>query len=458
MSLGALFLERCAEARSVFVVDREGPHAYADVERHAIAIAARIGEVAAPGARVAILLGAGEPFVAAFFGALLAGCTAMPIDPRLAPPEIAFLLEHGDVAALVTDARISARCALVSAERGVGDRCVVRSVAEEDVAVMLPTSGSTASPRVVELSHASVLANARAWNARYAIDGADVIATPLSPCHSFGMTACLLSALDAGATLVVCDDPLPASVGQAIASCRATVFVAASSFYGWLARSPAVESASLSTLRLAMSGACALTDAARDGFEHKTGLRILETYGLTEASPVVTATRPGEARAGSVGAALDVTLRVRDDELEVRGATVMRGYFRNAEATARALDDGWLRTGDLASIEGDRVTILGRRKDLIIRGGEKIYPEEIEGVLASHPGVIDVAVIGDADPSAGEIPIAFVAGSADASSLLALCRARLAAFKVPRRIEIVSVIPRNPNGKVLRRLLRERAT
>lgn len=326
---------------------------------------------------------------------------------------------------------------------------------------MLATSGSTSSPRIVELSHASILANVRAWNGRYSLDALDCVATPLAFCHSFGMTACMLSTLDVGARLVVCADPLPASVAALVHDHRATIFVAASSFYPWLVRSRAVAAAGLASLRLAMSGACTLSASAAEAFESMNGVPIHETYGLTEASPVVTATAPGAVKRGSVGTALPgVALRVVDGELHVRGETVMRGYWRNPDATARALDaDGWLRTGDSASIDASgRVTISGRLKDVIVRGGEKVYPDEIEDALVEHPAVADAAVIAAPDAISGEIPIAFVTGSRelDVATLGAFCRSRLAAFKVPRRIEIIDAIPRNPNGKVLRRVLREK--
>jgi acyl-CoA synthetase (AMP-forming)/AMP-acid ligase II len=466
MRLEHVFMERCAaHGPRTFIVDASGSFDYAHVAAHARGIGAAILEVARPGARVGLLLRTGEPFVAAFFGTLLAGCTVVAIDPRLTATEIAFLLEHADVAALIADARVPGLplpCPVVTtAERGrtewVGGAGADRD--PDAPAVMLPTSGSTSSPRIVELSHSSVLLNARAWTSRYGTSAADVIATPLSACHSFGMTAGLVATLDAGACMVACEDPLPARVASLVAEHRATMLIAASSFYSWLVRSHGVPAASLSSLRLALSGACALPSDAAVAFEHKFGLPIHQTYGLTEASPVVTATPPGGSRIGTVGVAVkDAELRVEHEELQVRGPMVMRGYWRNPEATAGAMtSDGWLRTGDVATIDGDgHVTIKGRLKDLIIRAGEKIYPEEIEDVLLAHPQITDAAVIGVPDGATGEIPVAFVVGEggSDPAAVIAFCRSRLAAFKVPRRIERIASIPRNPNGKILRRVLR----
>jgi long-chain acyl-CoA synthetase len=470
MRLERLFLERCeTHADRTFVVDHGVLHSYRDVARHARVMASRLSEIAPKGSRVALVLRTGEGFVAAFFGALLAGCTVMPIDPRLVEPEVAFLVAHGDVSVVVVDSVVPARGFACPVLR-MRDAAQTPPLATDDThldgdldrtAIMLATSGSTSSPRVVELSHRNVLTNARAWNARYSIVRDDVVATPLAACHSFGLTACLLAALDAGASVVTCSDPLPAIVASAIAASRATVLVAASSFHPWLARSHGVPRDALSSVRLVLGGACPLSTSSSEAFQEKFGLPVLETYGLTEASPVVTATAPGTARRGSVGTALDgLELRVVAEELQVRGATVMRGYWRNPSATAAVVDaDGWLATGDAAHIDADGyVTILGRQKDLILRGGEKIYPEEIEEALTGHPDVTDAAVIGEHDATSGEVTVAFVTvrGALDPESLIAFCRTRLAAFKVPRRIEVVPNIPRNPNGKVLRRLLRER--
>jgi acyl-CoA synthetase (AMP-forming)/AMP-acid ligase II len=190
----------------------------------------------------------------------------------------------------------------------------------------------------------------------------------------------------------------------------------------------------------------------------------VQTYGLTEASPVVTANPPGDNRPGTIGPALPgIALRVVDDELHVRGPTVMIGYLDNPAATAACLDDeGWLSTGDLARIEATgHVTLLGRKKDLIVRGGEKIFPDELEEALRRHPDVADAAVVGLADPAYEEVPVAFIVprepgAPLDIASLDTHCRRELALFKVPRRYLAIDVLPRNPNGKLLKRELRER--
>jgi long-chain acyl-CoA synthetase len=209
-------------------------------------------------------------------------------------------------------------------------------------------------------------------------------------------------------------------------------------------------------------------------FQQKFDRPILQTYGLTEASPVVTANPPEQNRPGTVGpplAGVEIRLLNEDGmviprgsavagELCVRGDLVMNGYAKNPEATARCLSaDGWLRTGDLARVdEAGYVTLLGRSKDLIVRAGEKIYPEEVEEALHRHPGVAEAAVVGAPDPVFEEVPVAFIvpAGAPlDGADLRAHCLDQLAAYKVPRRFVFTDKLPRNPNGKVLKKTLRE---
>ena len=179
---------------------------------------------------------------------------------------------------------------------------------------------------------------------------------------------------------------------------------------------------------------------------------------------MVTANPLDDNRLGTIGPALPgVELRVVDGELLVQGATVMIGYLDNPSATAACLsEDGWLATGDLARIDAaGYVTLLGRRKDLIVRGGEKIFPEELEEALRRHPDVADAAVVGLADPAFGEVPVAFIVARTpgaplEVAALDAHCRRELALFKVPRRYLAIDMLPRNPNGKLLKRELRER--
>jgi long-chain acyl-CoA synthetase len=329
--------------------------------------------------------------------------------------------------------------------------------------VILATSGSTAAPKAVVLSHRNLLTNAIRFGDLYGFGPDDVFLTALSLFHSFGLTACLLAAIDRGASVVTAPDVQPARLAALAARHGATVFFATAALYPYLVRG-AAPPASFRTVRHFLSGAATLTLATARQFHARFGQDIVQTYGLTEASPVVTANPPSDNRLGTIGPALPgIALRVIDDELQIKGETVMIGYLDNPSATAACLgEDGWLATGDLARIDASGyVTLLGRKKDLIVRGGEKIFPDELEEALRRHPDVADAAVVGLADPAFGEVPVAFIvpgeAGAAlDLGSLDAHCRRELAVFKIPRRYLAIDVLPRNPNGKLLKRELRER--
>lgn len=497
-TLAALFAERAqALADKHFVYsfgpDEGGAVTFGEIERRALCIAAAIRAANQPGVdqapRAALLLPNGPLFVAAFFGALLAGCAVVPIDPRLRSREIRLHLERSGARALLTafstltpDLDVPDHCLALDAERLAAEPppaqidaiSPARAAEPSDAAVILGTSGSTSAPKAVVLSHRSLLSNALAFSERYRFTEHDVLATVLSLSHSFGITACLLAALVTGARVALVDEPLPARVASLCARRGATVFLAAASFYQYLVRSEATSEADFPRVRHFIAGACSLPVEMAQRFQRKFNRPILQTYGLTEASPVVTANPPEQNRLGTVGTALPgAELRLIDErgdeipraegstgELCVRGEFIMKGYDKNPEATARCLDAaGWLRTGDLARIDdAGYVTLLGRSKDLIVRGGEKIYPEEIEETLHRHAGVAEAAVVGAPDPVFEEIPVAFVVPAReglDVAELRAHCRDQLAPYKIPRRFELVAELPRNPNGKILKRALRD---
>jgi long-chain acyl-CoA synthetase len=230
-----------------------------------------------------------------------------------------------------------------------------------------------------------------------------------------------------------------------------------------------------SSMRLWGSGAAPLPAEIVEPFERKFGGRILEGYGLTEASPVVSAHRfSGVRKLGSVGQALPgVEVAILDDaegalpvgeigEVCVRGPNVMQGYYGLPEETAQALRHGWLHTGDMGRLDADRyLYIVERKKDLIIRGGFNIYPREVEDVLYAHPAVAEAAVVGRPDPLMGEDVLAFVAlkrgATADAAGLIGFCQERLAKYKCPKQVRFVDALPKSPIGKILRKELRSLA-
>jgi long-chain acyl-CoA synthetase len=244
--------------------------------------------------------------------------------------------------------------------------------------------------------------------------------------------------------------------------------------YVYLLNYPEADRFDTSSMRSWGSGAAPLPLEIVEPFEKKFGGRLMEGYGLTEASPVVSAHRlSGVRKLGSVGQPIPgVEVAILDDadrpvptgelgEVCVRGPNVMLGYYRLAEETAKTLRNGWLHTGDVGRLDDDRfLYIVERKKDLIIRGGFNIYPREVEEVLYAHPHIAEAAVIGMHDALMGEEVLAFVAlkpgTAADADEVIAFCQTRLAKFKCPKQVRFVDALPKSPIGKILRRELRAR--
>ncbi len=357
---------------------------------------------------------------------------------------------------------------------------VESSAAPDDLAVLQPTGGTTGTPKAAMLTHRNLVANAcqvAAWFPSATDDGPPVLLCPLPLFHIYGLTVDLNYAMLTGGTLLLLPRFDPHQVLKTAAKYHPRLFPGAPTMYQTLARYPGVEKYDLSSIDACISGAAPLGLEVQRSFEAITGGRVCEGYGLTEASPV-THCNPirGDRRNGTIGLPFPSTdARVIDSEtgatvpvgetgeLEVQGPQVMSGYWHRPEETAAVLRDGWLRTGDIATMDDDGFfTIVDRAKDLIIVGGINVYPREVEDVLVCHPAVVDAAVIGVPEERLGEVPFAFVVLNEGATTtvpeLLDHCRTNLARFKVPSGIEIRSELPKTMIGKVLRKDLRaERA-
>lgn len=346
-------------------------------------------------------------------------------------------------------------------------------------AALVPTGGTTGIPKAATLTHRNLVANAVQVASWFPMDdhedGSVLCALPYF--HSYGLTVDLGYGILTGATQILLPRFETGQVLGAIGRHRPRLFPGAPLFYASLLEDRALGKHDLSSIEACISGAAPLPPDVQARFEAASGGRVSEGYGLTEASPV-THCNPihGERRAGTIGIPFPSTdARVVDletglrtlspgevGELCIRGPQVMAGYWGRPEETARALRDGWLHTGDVATMDGDGFfRIVDRLKDMIIVSGVNVYPSEIEEILLSHPAVAEAAVIGQPDPRRGEVPKAFVVptpGSVvHADELLAWCRDRLNASKRPAEIEIRQEMPRSMLGKVLRRALHEQA-
>jgi len=434
------------------------------------AAAARLA-AATDGPRVGLLLPNGAAYPAALVGALWAGKVAVPLNPTLKPGELDFLLRDAGIDTVVTaeataplvaglDARSVSITDLLQAEKSAPT--APAGTDPDTAAVMLYTSGTSGKPKGVPLTHTNLLSNARALIAQAALTGDEVFLGVMPMFHSFGLTGSMVIPLLLGSEVTYQPRFHLERSAAVIAERHATVFIAVPPMFGLLARSRGHDEG-LRGVRLPVSGGEALPPAYRDAYRQRFGRDVLEGYGLTETSPVVAINLPGAHRAGTVGRPLSgVEVRIADEdrEIQVRGPNVMKGYYNRPEENAHAFTaDGWFRTGDMGQLDADGyLSITGRIKELIIRGGEKIMPREVEAALQQYPGVQEAAVIGEPDGDRGEAVVAFVIPGDPPPTPEALrdfCREQLAEFKVPRRITVARDLPRGPTGKLLKRALRD---
>jgi long-chain acyl-CoA synthetase len=497
---------------------------YATLVERARRLAAGLADLGAgPGRRVGMLLPNIPEYILALQATWLTGATALQLSPLMVPaeiekwlratdcrvvvtldllaPNLAGALEKGPleqvVVASLADRMPAVRGWLYQVERlrrrgplrlrdesrlhrfeGLvrrpGEPPAVRIRPEEDVAVLSPTGGTTASPKAVMLTHAN-LANAfqlRAWSRGE--DGADDVLAVLPFFHAYGLSVCLLCSLAMAGTVHLHPRFESRAVLDILERYRVGFVPAVPAMLTALGRSLRAEPRDLSFVRAVISGASALSQATRDEFQQYGARNVVEGYGLSEASPVTHCNPLDErARVGTIGLPMpDTDARIVDQitgreelpigevgELVVRGPQVMKGYFNNPAETALALRDGWLYTGDLARRDRDGYfTIVDRKKDIIKTSGFLVYPAEVEEVLATFPGVAEAAVVGEPDPERGEIIRALVVprnGDLNLAELEEHCARYLGKQKRPRKIEVVRELPKNFLGKVQRRKVRE---
>jgi long-chain acyl-CoA synthetase len=347
----------------------------------------------------------------------------------------------------------------------------------DDVALLQYTGGTTGLPKAAMLTHRSLLANAhqmRGWFPTLR-EGKETILAVLPFFHVYGVTLVMNAGLLLAArTVLIAGGWVPAEVFESIRRYRPTVFPGVPTLYVALVNDERSRKYDLSSIDICVSGGAPLPIEVRRDFEKITGGHLYEGYGLSEASPLTHAQpHDGSGKPGSIGLPMpDTVARIVDPEtgacvpigaegeLTVRGPQVMKGYWRRAEDTTEALRGGWLHTGDIARMDADGFfTIVDRKKDLIITGGENIYPREIEEVLFEHPAIKEVAVVGVPHPFGGEIAKAFVVlklgEQATKKDITQFAAQRLAKHKVPRAVEFREELPKSAAQKVLRRVLAE---
>lgn len=345
--------------------------------------------------------------------------------------------------------------------------------ADDELAVLLYTSGTSGRPKGVMLTHGNITANVRQIFDWVDFTSRDVVLGVLPQFHSFGLTVLTMLPLAAGAKVAYTARFVPGKIVRLFREHRPTYFIAIPSMYNALLHAKDATAEDFASLKCAVSGGEPLPRAVANAFRERFNITIAEGYGLTETSPVTNWCRPQDYKPGSVGMPLGgVRERIvcvesgrdlpadADGEIRIKGPNVMRGYFNRPADTAAAFDElGWFRTGDIGRIDRDgQLFITGRLKEMLIIGGENVFPREIEEVLNAHPAVKDSGVVGKADPMRGEQPVAFVelkdGQQVDATTLISWCRGKLAGYKVPAEVRVVDALPRNATGKVMRRQLK----
>ena len=482
------------------LVFHDRPITYSQLEERVDRTAAALaGLGVVKGDRVALLMGNIPEFVTSLYGAMRAGAMVCPLNVMLTPEEMGYILADAGAKAAVVElgslpVLLSVRdrlgdlqtilvvggppaprgtISLEEALRSAGEPSAV-TVATSDVAVIAYTSGTTAAPRGAMLAHGHLLANLDqlAQIPVLAETDQDVALLALPLFHSYALNVILGMSMKTGATAVLVERFDPSESLALVERHGVTVlFGAPPMFAAWLSL-PEVTPSSMSTVRLAVSGAAPLPAQVFEAFRDRFGVTIWEGYGLTECGPAVTSNAMGKVpKPGSIGLPLPgLEIRLVDEdggdaeeddpgEIWVKGPNVFSGYWNRPEATAEVLDGGWLRTGDVAYRDEDGyLHLVDRKKDLVIVSGFNVYPSEVEEAIERHPKVAEAAVVGVPDEKTGEAVQAWVVPKEGqglgADEILNFLHGYLARFKQPSDIRIVDELPHHMTGKVLRRALR----
>jgi len=485
------------------LIFHDQPIKYSEVDREIDRAAAGFASLGIKrGDRVAVLVHNVPHFVYAYHGLLRAGAVMIPLNTMYTTEEVSYILADADARAVVVAepfvgtiaglretlpmlehvvvAGTSAPVGAMTWEQMLGraGEPPLVSPADDELAVIAYTSGTTGKPKGAMLTHGNLLANldqmAQAPLLAEAEDDVALLALPMF--HIYALNVILGLTLRVGAAAVLMERFDAVGSLDAVERHHVTIlFGAPPMFVAWL-NTPGVDRYDLSSVRLAVSGAAPLPGAVLEDFRRRLGITIWEGYGLTETAPGVTSNAMGErAKPGSIGKPLPgVEVRIVDahgedveegdpGELLVRGPNVFRGYWRQQEASDEAIRDGWFRTGDVGYADSDGyIFLVDRKKDLVIVSGFNVYPREVEDALYRHPKVADVAVIGVPHPYTGEAVKAFIVlkpgERATEEEILDFSRKYLARFKAPGAIEFVDELPHLPTGKVLKRALRDGET
>jgi long-chain acyl-CoA synthetase len=447
---------------------------------------------------VGIMLPTSGAFPIALLACWLARRVAVPLNYLLAREELRYVIRDSGIDTVIT---VDPMLEFIGGRDAIADMVNLMRLEDvkfkglpplrwpprcrrDDLAALLYTSGTSGKPKGVMLTHGNFAANVEDCLKHTGLRGNCTFLGVLPQFHSFGLTALTLLPLAVGARVVYTARFIPQKIVELIRKHRPDLFVGIPSMFGALLAVKSAGPDDFKSIRFAVSGGEALPDAVYEGFLERFSVRILEGYGLTETAPVTHWSTPDHHKRHAVGRSLPrVSTVIVDDEdrplpndadgeILLAGPNIMAGYYNLPEETKEAfvtlperlLSRGGFRTttafrtGDIGRVDEDGyLYITGRKKEMLIVGGENVFPREIEEVLNTHEAISASAVIGRRDDTRGEVPVAFVELNDDAdfneSAVRNWCRQHLAGYKVPRKINVVEALPRNPTGKILRRAL-----
>ena len=488
-----------ASPDKVAAICGEDEYTYAELDALVRRVSGRLRERwgIGPGDKVAILMPNCAEFVVCYLSIIRTGATALPVNIRLKPPEVQFILSDAAACGMIVHRQTWPLAQQVLAELpkvrhllavGFTDAAAaayadfadtgaasfpVPAMTPDDVAAIIYTSGTTGLPKGAMLMHKNLMFNAHSTVAGFGFQHHErhLIVVPLF--HVTGLNTILITSLMIGSTIVISAKTSPRHILAAIEQYRANTFFGVPTTYVLFMATKGIEQADLSSARLFVySGAPMPPDTIRRLRQLFPKIALTNLYGLTETTSVTTVLPSEEAlrKIESIGRAVPgLSLKVLDEaghalgpgqigELCVKGDSVFKGYHARPEATANAFIDGWFRTGDNALIDDEGCVFLkGRKTEMILVAGENVYPVEVENAICSHPHVLEAAAVGAAHPVMGQVVKAVVVPEPgfelNAADIKRQCSERLATYKVPQQVEFAAQLPRNPSGKVVKRML-----
>ncbi|MDR3294743.1 MAG: long-chain fatty acid--CoA ligase [Clostridiales Family XIII bacterium] len=466
---------------------------YRDLDDKVIAFANFLrGAGLAPGDKCILDASNLPEFLYTYLGVVRNGAVIVPVNPMLTLEELTFIAHDADAKYMLIQegVMLKHRYAKETLEEALGVRVFVLNEAlireidaapREDfdlvsdidsISTFLYTSGTTGKPKAAMLTHSNLLANSGQCYEALETTPDDIFMCVLPMFHVFAFTACVLLPLYSGGTTDIVEEFRPKEVIAGLIGKDITVFMGVPAMYMVLIEA-GKKNITFPKLKLAISGGAALPVEVYHQAKETIHLPIIEGYGLTESSPGAVFNPPsGVQKPGAIGLPLpqmECRIGGEDDEelpmgevgeLLMKGPNIMAGYYKQPEETAATLRNGWLHTGDLAKKDEDGyIYIVDRKKDMIVVSGLNVYPREVEEVLYKYPSVKEAAVVGAPDKLRGEAVVAYVVlkegETAHSKEILRYLKSKLAAYKLPRRIEVVDSLPKNSTGKILKRMLRE---